>query len=200
MNTTPADLPASLARLAATVELRDGYTHHHTARVTRHALAIGEALDLAPARCHQVMGGALVHDVGKIMIPSAILLKPGPLNTAEWVIMKTHAAMGAQIVTILAPELAPVVRGHHEHWDGTGYPDGLAGVRIPLEARIIAVADSFDALTSDRPYRSGMPVDQAISILEAGRDRHWQAELVDAFVASLRTQECRQPIAQLAAS
>lgn len=171
----------TIAALAAAIDARDPYTLGHSEQVTRYAVRLAETLGYVPAWVERVRYAALLHDVGKIGVPDAVLLKPSSLTSAEFEIMKRHAAIGAAIVAAVFPDLAPIVRHHHEHWAGTGYPDGLAGEAIPLEARIIAVADAFDAMTSDRAYRAALPVDAALGRLRAGRATQWQAELVDVF-------------------
>ncbi len=140
--------------LAQAVELRDDYTGNHTQRVTRYATMLGEKLELPDDRLELIKIGGPLHDIGKIGIDDAILRKPGRLTGAEYEIMKTHTTKGAEILSSI-PEMEPIipiVRNHHERWDGTGYPDGLAGEEIPLLARILAVTDAFDAMTSNRPY------------------------------------------------
>jgi putative nucleotidyltransferase with HDIG domain len=140
--------------LAQAVELRDDYTGNHTQRVTRYATLLGEKLELPEDQLELIKIGGPLHDIGKIGIDDAILRKPGRLTGEEYEVMKTHTTKGAEILSSV-PEMAPIipiVRSHHERWDGTGYPDNLAGEDIPLLARIVAVADAFDAMTSNRPY------------------------------------------------
>jgi putative nucleotidyltransferase with HDIG domain len=140
--------------LAQAVELRDDYTGNHTQRVTRYAMLLGEKLELPEDQLELIKIGGPLHDIGKIGIDDAILRKPGRLTGEEYEVMKTHTTKGAEILSSV-PEMAPIipiVRSHHERWDGTGYPDNLAGEDIPLLARIVAVADAFDAMTSNRPY------------------------------------------------
>ncbi|HYT92579.1 MAG TPA: HD domain-containing phosphohydrolase, partial [Gemmataceae bacterium] len=144
--------------LAQAVELRDTYTGGHTARVTEYSLLLGQQLELTPEDLNQIRIGTPLHDIGKIGIDDAILRKPGKLTAAEFEDMKKHTTKGAKILEQV-PDLVsiiPIVRSHHERWDGQGYPDGLKGEAIPRLARIVAVADAFDAMTSDRPYRPGM--------------------------------------------
>jgi putative nucleotidyltransferase with HDIG domain len=140
--------------LAQAVELRDDYTGNHTQRVTRYATMLGEKMELPEDQLELIRLGGPLHDIGKIGIDDSILRKPGRLTGEEYEVMKTHTTKGAEILASV-PEMAPIlpiVRSHHERWDGTGYPDGLAGEDIPLLARIVAVADAFDAMTSNRPY------------------------------------------------
>jgi HD-GYP domain-containing protein (c-di-GMP phosphodiesterase class II) len=153
----------TLTALAQAIELRDDYTGSHTQRVTDYALLLGDELGLQPQERMHLQVGTPLHDIGKIGISDAILLKQGHLTDEEYTYMKSHTWKGAAILEIiphLAP-LIPIVRNHHEHWDGTGYPDHLVGEDIPLLARIVAVADAFDAMTTDRPYRPGLPVGRA---------------------------------------
>ena len=131
------------------------------------------------------MLGALLHDVGKIGIPENVLKKEGPLSDEEWAIMKQHPVIGVDKVlqpNVSLRDLIPIVKYHHERIDGRGYPEGLYGNEIPLAAKIVAIADTYHALTSDRPYRSGMSIEQAISILEEGAGSQWDADLVRSFI------------------
>jgi HD-GYP domain-containing protein (c-di-GMP phosphodiesterase class II) len=129
----------------------------------------------------------VLHDIGKIATPDAILFKPGPLTDDEWIEMQKHASFGADILSEL-PALAPfasIVRAHHERWDGKGYPYGLKGEQIPFEARVVAVADAFHAMISNRPYRPAIAQREAMEILREGRGTQWDAEVVDAMIAML---------------
>ena len=156
-----------LAELAAELEARDPYTHGHSRRVARHAVIIAIRLGLAEHRVATIRAAAALHDVGKINTPRAVLHKPGRLTDTELALIELHPVDGAEIVSTLGdPELTAMVRHHHERLDGTGYPDGLTGDEIPLGARIIAVADTFDAITSTRPYRPARTHEAAIEILE----------------------------------
>ena len=156
-----------LTELAAELESRDPYTHGHSRRVAHHATMIAVRLGLAPGEVVTVRAAAALHDVGKINIPRAVLNKPGPLNSDEFGLIMLHPGDGAQIASSLGdPELTAMVRHHHERLDGSGYPDGLTGREIPLGARIIAVADTFDAITSTRAYRPAKTHDRAMEILE----------------------------------
>ena len=127
-----------------------------------------------------------MHDVGKLAVPDAILNKPGRLTETEWAIMRQHTVVGARMLTAAGPglaEVAPIVRASHERVDGRGYPDGLTGDRIPLESRIVAACDAFDAMTSDRPYRCAMPVDEAVAELRANAGTQLDPRIVEALVA-----------------
>lgn len=145
--------------LARAIEAKSPYTHGHSGRVTRYALALAEQLDLREPESDVLRRGAILHDIGKISTPDAILDKPGPLTPEEYEVVKRHPVDGARIVESLrsARVVVPLIRWHHERMDGEGYPDGLTGGAIPLPVRVLSVADVYDALSSDRPYRSVMP-------------------------------------------
>lgn len=173
-----------LAQLSTALEAGDPYTHGHSRRVARHAEMIARQLRLAPAQVAQIRLAAAVHDVGKLKTPREILHKPGRLTDEEFAVIKRHPVDGAEMVASLGdPDLVTIVRSHHERIDGRGYPDGLPGGEIPLGSRIIAVADTFDALTSTRPYRSANPHRRALDVLRAERGRQLDADAVDAFLA-----------------
>jgi len=174
-----------LENLADTVDLRDPYTGGHSRRVTAYTAQALAALDVRGPEAALIVAAARVHDLGKIATPDAVLCKPGPLDDAEHAAMRAHAARGAAFLDRY-PDFrrgAAIVRHHHERLDGLGYPDGLRGDAIPFGARVIAVADSFDAMTSDRPYRAGMPPAVAAQRLAAGRGTQWDPAVVDAFLA-----------------
>jgi putative nucleotidyltransferase with HDIG domain len=176
-----------LEHMADAVDLRDPYTGGHSRRVTAYSAAILHELGLHGPEVDLIVMAARVHDIGKIGTPDAILNKPGKLDSQERAIMEQHPVRGAELLQRYRDFARGValVRHHHESWDGTGYPDGLKGAAIPFGARVIAVADSFDAMTSDRPYRAGMPVAKAAAILQAGRHQQWDAALVDALLRTL---------------
>jgi len=144
------------------------------------ALALGEELELPPARLDALRFGALFHDIGKIAVPDGILIKPSKLNYWEYAQMKTHSAEGARIVGKFGRlrEAVPIIRHHHERWDGAGYPDGLAGERIPLASRIIAACDAYHAMTSDRPYRRAMSAERALGELRANAGSQFDPTVV----------------------
>ena len=171
--------------LAAAVEAKDAYTEAHTLRVAETARDLGRQLHLEPGDLEVLFRGGLIHDIGKIGVPDAVLLKPGPLTAEERSLMERHPVIGEGIVQPLrsASEALPIIRHHHERWDGAGYPDGLHGEEIPLHARILAICDAFDAMTSDRPYRAGRKPAEAMGVLRSGRGSQWDPVLVDVFLA-----------------
>jgi putative two-component system response regulator len=174
-------------RLALAVEYRDNDTGDHTWRVARYSQIVAEALGLAPEFCRSLYLAAPLHDVGKVGIPDGILLKPGRLDPDEFALIKTHAAIGQRILGGSASALirlaAEIAAAHHERWDGSGYPDGLAGADIPLAARIVAVADVFDALTTVRPYKEALSFEAALACIRAESGRHFDPACVEAFCA-----------------
>nr|WP_281255865.1 HD-GYP domain-containing protein [Deinococcus hopiensis] len=160
-------------------------TSGHTVRVMQHSLQLGEALGLGVVTPSALKHGASLHDRGKLTIPDAVLLKPGRLDAAEWALMQTHARNGHEIasrIPTLPPLALDVVRHHHERWDGTGYPDRLAGTDIPLLARIFAVCDVYDALTSERPYKHAWSREAALKALYVQRGRQFDTDVVDTFL------------------
>jgi putative nucleotidyltransferase with HDIG domain len=173
----------TIETLNAAVEARDPYTAGHSQRVRRVALAIGRELAL-PVRQLGVLGtAALFHDVGKIGIPDSILTKAGPLEPAEAAVMREHVTRGAEIVSKVSSfqDAVPAILYHHERWDGLGYPDGLHGEDIPLEAAIIGLADAWDAMTTSRPYASGLSMNDAMIQIRTGRGKQFNPIVVDAF-------------------
>jgi putative nucleotidyltransferase with HDIG domain len=171
--------------LAQAVELRDQYTGGHTERVKNYALLLAEKLGVSSADLELVRIGTPLHDIGKIGIDDAILRKPDRLTKEEFEQMKLHTVKGAEILQTV-PDLhavIPIVRSHHERWDGRGYPDGLAGDQIDPLARIVAVADAYDAMTSDRPYRKGRPAEEAFAEVQKMRGQQFDPECAAAFVA-----------------
>jgi putative nucleotidyltransferase with HDIG domain len=176
------DRAGQLRRLSSLLEHRDPYTHGHSKRVARHAERIARRLGLSGEQVDRVRAAALVHDIGKINVPRGVLTKPGRLTDAEFELVKRHAGDGAVMVGELGdPELAAIVRHHHERLDGGGYPDGLAGADIPLGARIIAVADTFDAITSARPYRKTRTHRQALEVVRREAGSQLDPDAVEAF-------------------
>lgn len=174
-----------LSQLAVALEAQDAYTDGHSRRVAAHAVMVARRMGLSSAEVSRVRAAAAVHDVGKVRVPPDVLDKPGRLTKAEFELVKRHADVGAEIVGCLGdPELTAVVRHHHEHFDGTGYPSGLASERIPLGARIIAVADTFDALTSVRPYRPAVSHKRALEALVRASGTQLDPVAVRAFLRS----------------
>jgi putative nucleotidyltransferase with HDIG domain len=173
-----------LAVLGKLTELRDGETAGHNLRVTAYAVLFAEALQFPPDEIVRTAKGALLHDVGKIVVPDHILGKPGPLTLEERCEMSQHVRFGIEIVSQseALQEATAVVAGHHEHYDGTGYPLGLKGKAIPREARLFALVDVFDALTSARVYKPALRVEEALAHMAAGRDSHFDPWLFDRFV------------------
>ena len=171
--------------LAAAIDAKDPYTKDHSASVSKFSEALARAINLPETEVERIKLGALLHDVGKIGIPETVLKKEGPLSDDEWKIMKQHPIIGAE--KVLTPnhslrDLVPIVKYHHERIDGKGYPEGLSNGDIPLAAKIVAIADTYHALISDRPYRRGMNIEKAISILEEGAGSQWDADLVRTFI------------------
>jgi HD-GYP domain-containing protein (c-di-GMP phosphodiesterase class II) len=177
----------AIETLNATVEARDPYTGGHSKRVKDMSIAIGVQLGFDETRLAALGHAALLHDVGKVAVPDAVLTKPGQLTEAEFALIRRHPADGAQIVARLRRlrPLIPAVRHHHERWDGTGYPDGLARTAIPEEAAIIGLVDAWDAMTSDRPYRLALDPADALREVAEGRGTQFAPAVVDAFVRAL---------------
>lgn len=175
----------TITLLAQAVELRDQYTGGHTSRVSRFAWLLAKHMEMSEQDMNLIRIGTPLHDIGKIGIDDSILRKPGKLTDEEFDIMKTHTIKGAQILSTV-PELVPLVpiaRSHHERWDGNGYPDKLAGEAINALARIVAVADAYDAMTSDRPYRKGLPVEVAFAEVEKMSGKQFDPECAAGFLA-----------------
>jgi putative nucleotidyltransferase with HDIG domain len=174
----------TLTALARTVDAKSPWTAGHSERVTEQALKIGEGMGLAPDTLEELRRGALLHDIGKIGIPAAILDKPGRLTDEEYDIIKQHPRIGARIIEPIAAyaPIIPIVLQHHEHFNGRGYPDGVAGEELSLGARILAVADVYDALVSDRPYRKGMELEKTLSIIQENSGTQFDPNVVEAFL------------------
>lgn len=176
-----------ILRLALAVEFRDNDTGEHTLRVARYSRIIAEQLGLPARLCRDIYLAAPLHDVGKVAIPDKILLKPGKLTDEEMAVIRTHAKIGERILADSSCELirlgAQIAAGHHERWDGAGYPNGLSADEIPVAARVVAVADVFDALTTRRPYKEPMPLEAARHYLEENKGRQFDAACVEAFLS-----------------
>jgi HD-GYP domain-containing protein (c-di-GMP phosphodiesterase class II) len=174
----------TITALARAVEARDSYTGGHVERVRSYSLHIADGLRLGGEALRALEVGALLHDVGKIGVQDAILRKPGGLDPEEWDAVRRHPEIGRRVlegVSFLAPALEGVAY-HHERWDGEGYPAGLAGEAIPLAGRIVAVADAYDAMTSDRSYRRGLPTEVALAEIELGRGTQFDPDVAAAFL------------------
>lgn len=177
--------PEALKTLVRAVEIKDRYTHGHSERTAKIAVQLGVRLGLDEDTLRALARGAYLHDVGKIAIPDEILNKPSELTPDERIVVETHPQVGYELVVPVPAlqEALPVVLHHHERWDGSGYPQKLGGRDIPLIARVAAIADVWDAMTSDRSYRRGLPPQLALAHIEAGRGTHFDPRLVDGMVA-----------------
>jgi HD-GYP domain-containing protein (c-di-GMP phosphodiesterase class II) len=184
---------AVIESLAAAVEAKDVVTSSHLRRVCHLSVELAKAIDLELALSEDFVFGCLLHDVGKIGIPDMILNKGGPLNDAEWEVMKRHPAIGMKVVEPLNLDgvTLGIIGHHHERWDGLGYPDGLRGEQIPLAARIFTVGDAIDAMTSRRPYRAGMTLDEAVERVQQGAGTQFDPEVVEALVRLNRSGTLR---------
>src|SRR2546425_10319007 len=178
---------ATAEALATAIDAKDQTTHCHVRRVQLYAMAMGEVFGLTKEEIAALKAGALLNDIGKLAVPPHILNKPGRLTSAEFDKMKIHTTVGAQIlgrVEFPYPVL-PIVRHHHEQWDGRGYPDGLKGEEIPLTARIMAVVDCFDSVRQERPFRRGLSRHEAIESLNKGSGTHFDPQVVELFIGVL---------------
>ncbi len=175
--------------LGKAAEYRDNETGMHILRISHFACTIAKAIGFSDEQADELLHAAPMHDVGKIGIPDAILLKPGKLTAEEWEVMRQHPAIGARIIgehkSSLLQLAATIALCHHEKWDGSGYPNGLAGEDIPLEARIVSLVDVFDALTSVRPYKKAWPIEEALEFIRDQSGSHFDPMLVDVFINCL---------------
>ena len=178
---------ATAEALATAIDAKDQTTHCHVRRVQIYAAGMGEVFGLTPNEIAALKAGALLHDIGKLAVPPHILNKPGPLTPAEFEKMKIHTVVGAQILgrVDFPYPVIPIVRHHHEQWDGRGYPDRLRGEQIPITARIISVVDCFDSVREDRPFRRGMTMDEATALLLRGAGIHFDPVVVEQFLKHL---------------
>lgn len=185
---------SSIRAIVEAVDAKDAYTRGHSGRVVKYSLIIGEALELDRERLKRLEVSAILHDVGKIGIPDRILGKPGKLTFEEYNYMKRHPELGSSIIEPIAElkELIPNILHHHERYDGNGYPKGLCGTEIPLFARIICVADSFDAMTTDRPYRKRKSIKTAVRELTDNSGTQFDTELVSVFIKEIQTNNILQ--------
>jgi len=184
---------AIVTSLATAIDAKDRYTHRHIHRVREYALALGERLQISREEMEALRIASVLHDIGKIGIPEKILCKPGKLTPEEFEIIKTHVAIGAAILEPIAfrSPVVPIVLGHHERWDGLGYPQGLKGEEIPIGARVLALVDVFDALTSDRPYRRAMQREEAIEYVRQAAGTQFDPRVVQTFIEILPEVEER---------
>lgn len=182
---------STIQALAAAIDAKDPYTHGHSARVAEYAMAVATELDMTPGQMEAIQAAAYLHDVGKIGIPEVILTKPGQLTDEEYEIIKTHPEISARIISPVnfQGEVVSIVRHHHERFDGRGYPDGIRGYDIPLEARILAVADSFDAIISTRPYRAARSPEDAKMELIRCAGTQFDKEIVRVFIKAVNKTE-----------
>jgi len=178
---------ATAEALATAIDAKDQTTHCHVRRVQIYAAGLGEVLGLSLQEIAALKAGALLHDIGKLAVPAHIINKPGRLTPVEFEKMKVHTTVGAQILSRVdfPYPVTPIVRHHHEQWDGMGYPDGLKGEQIPITARIISVVDCFDSVREDRPFRRGMTRDEAIAFLLRGSGNHFDPRVVELFIKHL---------------
>ncbi len=178
-----------IRRLGRAAEFKDNETGNHVIRMSHYARLIAQAYGLGPEMADMILHTAPMHDIGKIGIPDTILLKPGKLDAAEWKVMREHPVMGAAIIGQHENELLDMARiialSHHEKWDGSGYPYGLAREAIPLVGRIVAIADVFDALMSERPYKPAFSVDESMDYMTKQAGQHFDPELLQSFIQVL---------------
>jgi putative nucleotidyltransferase with HDIG domain len=189
----------TLASLSNALEAKDQYTSDHTEEVVRLAVSVAAELGLELEVVRNIELGAVLHDIGKVRVPESILNKPGPLDDDEWEVMKTHPEVGERILRPIRSlsAILPIVRHHHERWDGGGYPDGLAERAIPLGARIVSVCDAYRAMTEDRPYRKALPDEEARSELESGAGRQFDPDCVAALFRVIDRREAAATIVTL---
>lgn len=193
LNDELVNVENAIIALATAIEAKDPYTEGHVERVASYALTLGKEVRLAPWELRALHKAAILHDVGKIGVDESILLKPGSLTEEEFNQLKTHTIIGERICRPLGRNrlILEVIRHHHERYDGKGYPDGLAGEDIPIAARIMAVVDAYDALTSDRPYRARRSQEQAVEILKQEAGKQFDPKIATAFISLLETGRLR---------
>lgn len=195
-------LESTIQAFVCAIDAKDPYTHGHSTRVCNLSIEIAKRLGYTKPELNNIRMGAVLHDIGKIGVEDSVLRKPTKLTDEEYDKIKAHPVIGFEIIKGIPQfrPFLPAIRSHHECWDGSGYPDGLAGKEIPRDAQIVAVADAFDAMTSDRPYRNGMSLEKVTSILKEGRGTQWASDVVDALLgapeimlASMRAARQRSP-------
>jgi putative two-component system response regulator len=181
--------------LALAVEAKDTYTEGHLRRLSSYSEQLAVAIGLSAEQVKAIRFGGLLHDIGKISIEDAILRKPGRLTTEEYEQIKRHPEFGARIIQAMrfANDVGPIIRHHHERWDGNGYPAGLAGENIPIGARIVAIVDAYDAMMTDRPYRKSLGLEETTRRLREGRGREWDAALLDRFLEMIERGQLVEP-------
>ncbi len=192
-----------LFSLALGVEAKDPYTEGHCERLSAFSVQLGVALGLAEEELTALRRGGVLHDIGKIGIPDSILLKPGKLTTEEWTVMREHPLIGERICKPLRSLrlVLPIIRHHHERWDGSGYPDGLKGEEIPVTARVLQVVDVYDALTTKRPYKPAFPHEQVYQIMQSEAAKGWwDQRILERFVELVRGGRLRAPAVLLAST
>ena len=190
----------TVTSLAFAIDAKDHYTQGHSQKVSAYAALIAEAMGMNDSEVDEIRLGAVLHDIGKVGIPESILNKNGPLNPEEWETMKSHVKFGAKILDPLTPlaRIRDMVLHHHEFFDGSGYPEALTGENIPLGARIIAVADAYDTITSDRTYKKARNAKDALAELERCANAQFDGAIVEVFVRTLRALP--NPIVEVAAT
>jgi putative nucleotidyltransferase with HDIG domain len=181
--------------LVAAIETTDGYAYGHSLREAAYAAALADEMGLPPQQVENIRRGALLHDIGKVFVSERILRKSDELTDEEFESVRKHSALGAGVLSEVQAlkDVARIVRHHHERFDGSGYPDGLADDRIPLGARVVAVVDAFGAMTTDRPYRKAMSVEEAVAELERHAGDQFDPRVVEAFLRLLQRDGPRTP-------
>jgi putative nucleotidyltransferase with HDIG domain len=179
-----ADILDSVQSLALALDAKDSYTEGHSQRVSEYAYLLAKEVGLDIQEQEWVRLAAFMHDIGKIGIPENILCKSGKLTVEEYEVMKKHPIIGARILKPIKPleKVAHIVLHHHEHWDGSGYPQGYAKDEIPIGSRIVSITDAYQAMTSDRPYRDALPKEEAIKRLRMGKESQWDPDLIEKFI------------------
>ena len=180
-----------ISALTAAIDAKDHYTFDHSKNVARYAASLAVGVGLNDEQVRTIYAAGLLHDIGKISIPEEILRKTGKLTDSEYDVMKSHVNSSIEMIRHLPDMdyLIPAVLGHHERWDGRGYPRGIQGEEIPLSARCLSIADAFDAMITDRPYRKGLPVDYAIQQLREGAGRQFDPQLAPVFAQMVEERQ-----------